>query len=136
MCTHTRTRARQLFRSDDSAATALCREELRAIFARIEAEYLTQVDGTDRPWLGGTCPSLADIALAAMAAPVLMPPSYCGGKYAHWFDLLLSRDAALRDETEVWRATAVGKHALKVYAASRLEPLAAFNEDNFKSAAR
>ena len=93
---------------------------------------------------------------------MLSPPAYCAGKCppapslsppprlraprrtperraavcagAKWFDLLLGRAAALREETETWRATGVGRHALKVYAACRLEPLVAFDEDNFQSA--
>ena len=78
---------------------------------------------------------------------MLSPPAYCAGKCtpppslsppprwraprrtperraavcadAKWFDLLLERDAALREETETWRATGVGRHALKVYAATQ-----------------
>jgi len=122
----------KLFRSDDPAATDKCKEELRAVFARVEREHLSSL-GKAKPWLGGKSPGLADVALAALAAPVLSPPDYCAGKYAKWFDLLLERDAALREETEAWRATAVGRHALKVYAACRREPLVAFDEDNFQS---
>ena len=149
-------------RASPPRPTRRCRDELRAIFARIEAEHLAPLDPASRPWLGGARPGLADLALAALAAPVLSPPAYCAGKCtpppslsppprwraprrtperraavcadAKWFDLLLERDAALREETETWRATGVGRHALKVYAACRLEPLVAFDEDNFQSA--
>ena len=66
---------------------------------------------------------LADIAIAAICSPLAMPPLYAKGKYAEWFEQVLAKDAAARAEVEAFRATPLGKHVLKVYAACRMEPL-------------
>ena len=115
-------RMTKIFSSADAEATALCKQRLHEAFATLEVEHGVGALGQER-FLGGKTPGMADIALAALAAPAVQPELYCDGRYAHWFELLLRQDPALAEEVAGWRETAVGRHSLRVYAACRREPL-------------
>ena len=111
----------RLFRADDGAAAAHGRERMHAARARVEQyveQRLGEAGGGDG-FLGGAAPGMADVAIAALSGPMVLPPLYCGGRYQRWFDLLLERDADARDEIEAYRQTAAGKHCLSVYEACR-----------------
>lgn len=120
-----------LFRSDDPKASAKGRELLHEALAKVEQRHLEPVlknmssgRGGDGPrFLGGSKPGYADIAIAALTAPMVLPPLYAGGKYGRWFDALMERDDAARKEVEHFRATPVGAHCLRVYDACRMKPL-------------
>lgn len=116
----------QLFRSADPDATALGRERLHEALAQLEREHLGPslvANECGGEFMGGCKPGMSDLAIAAICAPLAMPPLYAEGKYAQWFDLVLAKDADARAEVEQFRATPVGRHCLKVYEAARLEPL-------------
>ena len=61
-----------------------------------------------------------DVAVAALAAPVVMPPEFCGGAYRPLFDALLAQDPEVAAEADEWRATPVGQHTLRIYEKHRL----------------
>lgn len=106
-------RMRETFKTSDTDAMAACRRRVDELFNKIEVEHLRAL--AEHQFLGGTQPGLADIALAALASPIVGPSLYCGGKYAHIFEELEARDAEYAKMLMVYRATAVGKHVLRVY---------------------
>lgn len=84
--------------------------------AKIEATlaYVHDLLRDGRRFLAGDAFSVADLALAALAAPVLLPPAY---PFA-----LPAADtfpAEPRDQIQRWRDTAAGRHALLVYETER-----------------
>ena len=108
----------KMFSSDDGEQAALCRQRLNEVFDSIAAEHLSGGGGhgAGGPFVGGTTtPGMADVALASLAAPAVMPALYCEGRYAQWFDQLLAQDAPLSDEVDAWRESPVGRHCLATY---------------------
>ncbi|MCX5743959.1 MAG: glutathione S-transferase C-terminal domain-containing protein [Proteobacteria bacterium] len=83
--------------------------KLDATFARVD-ELLA--DG--RRFLAGDQFSVADLTFAALAAPVLMPPTH---PYA--LPPLAEFGAATRATIETWRATPAGRHGLRLYETER-----------------
>ena len=109
-------RMTKMFSADDAAARELCNRRLRELFAQIAEEHGDGIGEAGGPFLfGEETPGMADLALAALVAPTVMPPLFCRGKYAAWFDRLVEQDVELREDIESWRATAAGKHSLRVY---------------------
>ena len=111
-----------MFRADDEAATADALERLRAVVARIEATWLSpqayaggRVGSTGWTVGGGSAPAMADYAMAALAAVLVLPQHYCAGRYAPYFDQLIAQDAVFRAQVEEFRATALGRHCAKMY---------------------
>lgn len=58
---------------------------------------------------------MADIAVASLLAPVLMPPKYIQGKYNNLFQNFEKTDLTLSEELEFWRNTKSGKYVLDLY---------------------
>ena len=71
-------------------------------------------------YLAGDKPGIGDIALAALLAPVLLPPAYYGGAFTHLLDQLMRDDVQVRDEVQQWRSTAAGEYAMQIYDTLRL----------------
>ena len=95
---------------------ALCRERLWAAVAAVDAR-LGERTGD---YLGGDSPSVDDVAVAALLAPVASPELYVRGDYASVFAALLDQDADARSEVEAFRETAAGAHAMMMYARHRV----------------
>lgn len=93
----------------DPARQGQARATVDAAFARV-GERLR--DG--RPYLCGGRFSAADLAFAALAAPVVLPPAY-GGPLPVPGEL----PPAARAEVERWRATPAGRHVLRLYETGR-----------------
>ena len=119
----------KLFRADDEAATMDALRRLRATVAKIDTTWLSsaayageggRVGGTGWAVGGGSRPGMADYAMAALAAVLVLPEQYCAGRYTHYFDQLISQDAAFRAQVQEFRATALGRHCLKMYAEYRM----------------
>uniref|UniRef100_A0A7S0VQZ4 GST C-terminal domain-containing protein n=1 Tax=Hemiselmis tepida TaxID=464990 RepID=A0A7S0VQZ4_9CRYP len=108
------------FLVSDAAAKDVALARLRDTFRRIDDEHLRGKKGDYLS--GGDAPGLGDVALAALAAPIVLPGRNYGGKYRGVFDRLLEGEAELRGIVEEFRATAVGRHCLMVY--ERHRPLA------------
>ena len=101
----------KMFKTEDSGALSHCREEIDASFKHL-AETL---DASPGPYFGGSTVSIADVAVAALAAPVILPEKYCGGRYKEVFEQLGARDLNWTKEVESWRSTRIGQHVLMVY---------------------
>ncbi|KAL1520949.1 hypothetical protein AB1Y20_022508 [Prymnesium parvum] len=99
------------FKLDDAAHMAGVRGEIDQALAEIGV----LLSNTSSPFLAGARPGAADVAIATLCAPLVFPPNYCDGKYNQLWDLLLAQDVGGRSQVEAWRATAAGKHILKVY---------------------
>lgn len=104
------------YKPDDKAAADAARDRLKVIFVELEAIL------QNRPgrYLGGDTMGVADVALAALTAPLVNPPLYCHGTYGKIFDAFLEHDALAKAETNYWRETVVGKYVLEMYQAHRL----------------
>lgn len=120
-----------MFGVEDAAVARECRERLRDVFSRLAAELEAHREAQRRRRGRSdgaasttshhlTSPSAVDVAVAALAAPVVMPPLFCGGKYRGIFEALLKQDPEWAAEADAWRATPVGQHTLRVYAEHRL----------------
>ena len=102
---------KKTFRVDDMDAVRDCREKLTLIFEKLDM----MVQSKTGPFLNGSKLSQDDIALAALVAPVVMPPEYARGKFRGLFDSLSDQDNNFRDEVERWRNTETGKFVLWLY---------------------
>ena len=99
-----------LFQADDAAAYAEALRRLREAFRRLAA--LLPADGE-----GGVTP--AAIAIGALAAPVVLPPQYCGRLPAE-LEELYRRDPEARATTDEFRGTPAGQWVLRLYETSRV----------------
>lgn len=116
------------FRTDDADACALCRTRLRALLARLgeaRVQRARSPDGGFCRYLNGETVTLEDVALAALAAPLVCPPGYCEGRFNFVFDAVEASDSSYRAEVEEWRRTDVGQYALWFYEQHRMRPLPA-----------
>jgi len=104
------------FKPNDSEAVAICREKLCRLFKELDQILLQRKS----KYLGGDTVGVADIALAALGAPLVNPPLYCGGKFGKVFDAFLENDAEAKAETNYWRETVTGKYILELYQSHRL----------------
>jgi glutathione S-transferase len=105
------------FLADDARAHAECTVKLRELLERIGRTRLHR----GRYTLGDAL-TLEDVALAALAAPLVLPPLYAEGRFPELV-ALQAADAELRAAVGEWRATDVGKFVLRLYAEHRLSPL-------------
>ncbi|KAG8462825.1 hypothetical protein KFE25_001598 [Diacronema lutheri] len=117
-----RKRLTAAFRSDEPSAMATCRARLRAVIDELGASRVRARPGA---FLNGDAISLEDVALAALVAPLVLPPNYCEGKYAYVLDAIAPADRQFAAELAEWRATAVGEYVLWLYAHHRLGGTAA-----------
>ena len=109
-----------IFRTDDPRAVAQGRERLYEALASLEERHLGKLDAGG--FLCGAQPGLSDVAVAALCAPLALPPLFARGKYAQWFNMLHEKDVEMREEVEGFRRTVAGRHCLKVYEATRMVP--------------
>jgi glutathione S-transferase len=103
----------------NGAAVADCRLRLNAAFKRTDE----LIAAKKTRFLGGGKKDseigLADIALASLAAPIVLPPENCGGKYTPVFQKLMAQDVALKAEVERYRSTVTGQYILDLYSKHR-----------------
>ena len=102
---------RRLFRTHSDEAMKVCDDRLAETLDRANG-FLEKSGGE---FLGGDAPSIEDVAMATLAAPLVLPANFARGKYASPFEQLLAQDAEMQAQVEAYRATPVGAHALKVY---------------------
>jgi glutathione S-transferase len=113
---------RARFRADDKAAVSAYVADVDALLAPggpLAGALARRRAG--QPFLGGAALGQADVALCAIAAPLVMPEEY-GGRarpMARHFRHLLAADGQLRAHVERWRGTEVGAYVLDVYARFR-----------------
>lgn len=93
--------------TDESAARSRKRVEE-------ELDYASGLLSDGRRYLVGDALTAADLTLAALAAPMLLPPGYS------WpLPTLDEAPAALREDVERLRATSAGQHVLRLFAEAR-----------------
>jgi hypothetical protein len=110
----------KLFAVSDSVAVDQCEDRLRQLFDHIATERLGRVDRPPGPYINGENISLEDIALCSLAGPVLLPDTYCEGKFYKWFRALEKGDPDTRNKIEHFRNTVTGKYVLNFYAKHRM----------------
>ena len=109
-------RMRAIFKPDAAAPVVDCRTKLQAVVRRLDAEFVVNKKGK---YLLGDELSQADIALASMMAILVNPDEYALGRYKKYMQAFQAQDAALAEETRMWRATPTGQYAVHVYATAR-----------------
>ena len=103
---------RNTFQTDNKQAIIECKSKLKNVFSKIDDTILSKK--TTR-YLGGNELGVADIALAALAGPVVMAREYCAGEFVSIFDELERQDPELREELLQWRNTLTGMYSLELY---------------------
>lgn len=93
----------------DAAGAARSKAKIDETFAHVGALL-----GDGRRYLMGDRFTVADLTFAALAAPVLLP-----AEYGAPLPPLDSLPAEARRQVEIWRGSAPGEHALRVYAEHR-----------------
>jgi glutathione S-transferase len=113
---------REIFKPRDAAAVARCKGKLADVAARIEAEYLpADGAGAGSGFIGGASSiGIADIAVASLAGPLVVPPEYAEGKSHEHFQKAMAQDEAFREEVERWRSTKLGRFTLRMFAEHRM----------------
>lgn len=107
---------KKVYQPENVQAAEACRVKLEKVLKELEV-ILNNRQG---PYLGGEKIGIADVALAALAAPLVNPPLYCGGKYGKIFASYLEHDAEANALTNHWRESAVGRYTLELYQKHRL----------------
>lgn len=105
-----------IFRSSDAALMAQCREKLVHVFDTL-AEILAKSKG---PFLTGATITTADVAVAALAAPLVSPELFAEGEYFKYFTLLEQQDPAFAAEVAFFRSKPIGQFVLLMYAQHRV----------------
>ncbi|HPH68633.1 MAG TPA: glutathione S-transferase family protein [Kofleriaceae bacterium] len=93
----------------DTAGAERSRQKIETVFAQVNALL---ADG--RRFLVGTSFSVADLAFASLAAPILVPPQQ---KFGMAGPQIYAGEA--RAAVEAWRATPAGQFALRMFATER-----------------
>ncbi|MEJ7604583.1 MAG: glutathione S-transferase, partial [Kofleriaceae bacterium] len=93
----------------DAAGIERSRAKIEETFSRVG-----QLLDDGRRYLIGDQFSIADLAFAAFAAPVVLPPEYPAK-----LPVLDDFQGAPRAQMEAWRASRAGTHALQLYATER-----------------
>lgn len=106
----------KLFRPRDMVAVNAAKQDLHKVVQKLDV-MVTQRKGK---FLLGDELSLADIALASLLGPMLMPPLYCEGRFNQQFTKLYETDAEARKEIDEWRSTITGQYVLDLYSKHRL----------------
>ena len=96
----------------DAAGAERSRKKIDAAFARLDDLV---ADG--RRFLVGDRFTVADLTFAALAAPILLPPSYGGG--TGLLPSLGDLDGEARARVETWRASPSGRFVLRLYETER-----------------
>lgn len=110
----------KLFNPFNESAVSKCKASLKQTFDKLDA-IVANRPGT---YLLGEQLSLADIALASLAAPILLPPLYCGGKFNSHFQEIYLSDPQAKVEIDKWRETVTGQYVMKIYAEHRIDYVA------------
>lgn len=92
--------------------------QMKEVYIQIEnglrqAGSLLEEKGT--PFFAGAHVGAADVAVAAILAPFILPKDYCEGKFNFIWNQLEDQDAEFRSRLIAWRATKIGRHVVKVY---------------------
>lgn len=74
-----------------------------------------QLAALQTPFWGGATPGAADIAIAAILAPCVLPAGYCNGRFNAVWNQLLNQDEESRARVAAYRSTEIGKHIMHVY---------------------
>lgn len=107
---------RDMLGVDDPAGRAAAAASARRVFADMDGVLATEPylgTGTGGGDFGG-----ADLAFAALAAPLLLPPQYSGGALARvptLSDFVTAEDDEYAVLVRELRTTRAGKHALRCY---------------------
>lgn len=107
----------KIFKPNDLEAVSACREELKVVVASLDV-ILAARPGK---YMTGDTPGAEDLALAALAAPLVMPSQYCLGKYTPIFADLARVDSDFQREVDFWRGTEVGRYCLSMYETHRIQ---------------
>jgi hypothetical protein len=99
------------FKPNDIDVVSKCREDLKAAVAELDAIISTRKG----KFISGDTIGVADVAAAALLAPVVLPRLYCKGEYNKWFDLIEQQDPMLAAEAVYWRGTNSGAFCLELY---------------------
>ena len=91
------------FKSTDKECIEECRMNLVRLF---ENDLLNLVTKRKHKYLCGDSISITDIALCALACPLVGHPKYCNGKYAEFIELE-EKDSEYKSDLEYWRNTVV-----------------------------
>ena len=98
-------------RLEDAAHMAQVEDELNAGLRQLGE----QLAALETPFFGGATAGAADIAIAAILAPCVMPSGYCDGRFNAVWSQWLSQDEESRARVAAWRSTGIGQHILRVY---------------------
>ena len=107
----------KLFRTDNPTAMTYCRDSLRNVFEQIAEKRIRH--RTTR-FINGDDLSVEDLAVCALAAPIVLPNNYAEGKFTNYFRKIQSVDNEFCRELEYYRSTDLGKYVLDVYENHRL----------------
>lgn len=105
----------KMFSPYDQKTVLKCKDSLKTTFDKLD-RIVTERKGQ---FLLGDKLSLADIALASLAAPILLPPLYCGGKYNIAFQGIYDSDSEGKSEVDRFRSTVAGQYVMNLYANHR-----------------
>jgi glutathione S-transferase len=92
-----------------------CENKIDKLFERIATERLPK----NSKYINGDQISVEDIALCALAGPILAPAKYCGGAYVRVFSGVENADLLYHDKVERYRNTEVGKYVMQFYEENR-----------------
>ena len=101
----------KLFGCGNATLLCDCENKLGELLERISKERLPKKS----KYINGDKISVEDIALCTLAAPLLLPPKYCGGTYFNIFAEVESSDEEFRERLEYYRNTDVGKYVMHFY---------------------
>ena len=106
----------QIFQPANEAANKECLDKLRDVFAIISE----QIKSKKTKYLYGDELGLADLAVAALASPVVMPDEFSRGKYNTLFNRLIDCEPEFKLRIDEFRATPAGQYVMLMYKNHRL----------------
>lgn len=105
------------FKTDDAVVVDRTRSALKAAVARIDEILLAK----KTVYLSGsnTTPGVADLAIAALMAITVAPPTYADGAIDEAFRIVAKLDPEYSRELTYWQGTETGKFVLAMYQTHR-----------------
>mmetsp|Transcript_7874 Transcript_7874/g.13039 ORF Transcript_7874/g.13039 Transcript_7874/m.13039 type:complete len:321 (+) Transcript_7874:122-1084(+) len=114
-------------KADDPAAVEECKEKLAQAMKELDAIIQARTGSATgslndkKTFLSGEAatPGLADIAVAALVAPLVNPPLYRDGLFEQLFERVRMSDDEVLKNSDLWRNSIAGKFTMEFYAKYR-----------------
>jgi hypothetical protein len=101
----------KIFKPNDQDAFNECRNNLLIVLDKLDE----RITNKKTEYLMGSSIGIEDIAMSALAAPLVNPKFYCNGEYVKQFTMLYDKDLNYKKDVDTFSQRPFGLYVLKIY---------------------